>query len=194
MATQLADAPQSKAAARQAANRIRGLSHAAIRVRDIETTRHFYEDILGLPLTYCRVDRLPGRDGAPVDFIHAFFEMGNGSFVAFFEFPEERMGEPFQQSGDDLETHFAMRVETQEDLRAIERRLADAGWKTHTVPHSWCESIYFLDPDNWPLEVTWHYDMAEKRLDQPETAREAIRTWIAAGRRLAGAPLNAPEA
>ena len=39
---------------------IRGLHHFAYRCRDAEETRHFYEDLLGLPLTHIvRADTIP---------------------------------------------------------------------------------------------------------------------------------------
>ena len=116
---------------------IRGLSHAAIRVRDMEVTRAFYEDILGLPLVYARVGQS----------LHTFFEMGSG-YVAFLEFPEDRPW-TFKQPGDDLETHFAMQVDRLEDVKEFERRLKEAGWPCFTRDHSWCFSLYFNDPDAW---------------------------------------------
>ena len=39
---------------------INGLHHFAYRCRDAEETRHFYEDLLGLPLVHViRQDRVP---------------------------------------------------------------------------------------------------------------------------------------
>ena len=37
--------------ARRAKNRIRGVNHHAYYCTDVEKTRHFYEDILELPMT-----------------------------------------------------------------------------------------------------------------------------------------------
>ena len=60
---------------------IQGLHHWAYRCRDAEETRHFYEDLLGLPLThFIRQDEYVGTSGERVDkFAHIFFEMADGS-------------------------------------------------------------------------------------------------------------------
>ena len=63
---------------------IKGLHHNAYRCRDSEETRGFYEDFLGLRLVSAfEIDE--GRG------LHSFFEMDDGSCLAFFEVP----GKPF---------------------------------------------------------------------------------------------------
>src|SRR5919206_1010370 len=59
---------------------IQGLHHWAYRCRDAEETRHFYEDLLGLPLThFIRQDEYTGTSGEKVEkFAHIFFEMAAG--------------------------------------------------------------------------------------------------------------------
>lgn len=176
--TAVSDTTPTAAAVRKGANPIRGLSHAAIRVRDIGATRTFYEGLLELPLTYARVGQLKSPRGDQCDFIHAFFEMGNG-YVAFFEVADEK-SEPFQQSGDNVETHFAMRVSSMEELRRFEQKLKKAGWPCSTIDHSWCFSLYFNDPDDWPLEIAFHYDYADESLDQSAGARVSLADWLSA--------------
>src|SRR5271169_3934512 len=59
---------------------IKGLHHNAYRCRDSEETRVFYEDFLGLRLVSAfEIDE--GRG------LHTFFEMDEGSCLAFFEVP-----------------------------------------------------------------------------------------------------------
>ena len=59
---------------------IKGLHHNAYRCRDSEETRAFYEDFLGLRLVSAfEIDQ--GRA------LHTFFEMDDGSWLAFFEVP-----------------------------------------------------------------------------------------------------------
>src|SRR6516165_670898 len=66
---------------------IKGLHHNAYRCRDSEETRVFYEDFLGLRLVSAfEIDE--GRG------LHTFFEMDDGSCLAFFEVP----GMPFDLS------------------------------------------------------------------------------------------------
>lgn len=162
---------------RRANNPIRGLSHAAIRVKDIEATRAFYEDVLELPMTHARVAKFKTEEGEECEFIHAFFEMGEG-YVAFFEVIGGK-GEPFKQSGDNIETHFAMRVNSEDDLRFYEKKLKAAGIKCDVIKHAWCTSLYFNDPDDWPLEIAHHFDDADDALDEMDKARAYFSDWLA---------------
>ena len=63
---------------------IKGLHHNAYRCRDSEETRAFYEDFLGLRM----VSAFEINEGRA---LHTFFEMDDGSCLAFFEVP----GSPF---------------------------------------------------------------------------------------------------
>src|SRR6185436_8765956 len=61
-----------------------GLHHAAYRCRDAEETRHFYEDILGLPLVHVvTADHV--STGSTSSFAHVFFELADGSCIDFFD-------------------------------------------------------------------------------------------------------------
>src|SRR5215472_17011824 len=80
---------------------IKGLHHNAYRCRDSEETRSFYEDFLGLKL----VSAFPIDDGRA---LHTFFQMDDGSCLAFFEVP----GKPFDfKRQDSLDLHIALDVE-----------------------------------------------------------------------------------
>ncbi|MEP6885650.1 MAG: VOC family protein, partial [Gammaproteobacteria bacterium] len=67
------------------------LHHTAYVAQDLEATRHFYEDIIGLPLTatWCEVDELFGAERV---YCHLFFGLADGSALAFFQFakPEDQ--------------------------------------------------------------------------------------------------------
>ena len=64
-----------------------GLHHFAWRCRDAEETRRFYEDLLGLPLSHIiRLDHVPST-GEYCPYVHLFFEMADGSSIAFFRAP-----------------------------------------------------------------------------------------------------------
>src|SRR6201995_5096540 len=63
---------------------IKGLHHNAYRCRDSEETRGFYEDFLGL--RFVSAFEIDGGRG-----LHSFFEMEDGSCLAFFQAP----GSPF---------------------------------------------------------------------------------------------------
>ena len=63
--------------------RPRRLHHHAFVVADQERTRQFYEDVIGLPLveTWCET-----ADDS--DFCHTFYELADGSCLAFFQFAD----------------------------------------------------------------------------------------------------------
>ena len=62
---------------------IQQLHHYAYRAKDAEETRHFYEDILGLPLYHIiQSDHVPST-GEYCPYTHFFFRLLDGSFIAF---------------------------------------------------------------------------------------------------------------
>ena len=86
---------------------IKGLHHAAFRCRDSGETRAFYEDFLGLPLVEAFEIRQT-MTGRSTSVLHTFFEMGDGSCMAFFEAP----GRPFEfKDQHDFDLHVALEVE-----------------------------------------------------------------------------------
>ena len=65
---------------------IKGMHHMAYRCRDAEETKKFYGDILGLkPAAALAFDKDPS--GADRPYMHLFFEMGDGNYIAFFDAP-----------------------------------------------------------------------------------------------------------
>jgi catechol 2,3-dioxygenase-like lactoylglutathione lyase family enzyme len=87
---------------------MKGLHHNAYRCRDSEETRTFYEDFLGLRL----VSAFEINEGRA---LHTFFEMDDGSCLAFFEVP----GTPFEfKRQDTLDLHIALGVEPLAEFRA----------------------------------------------------------------------------
>ena len=86
--TEPAKAPPLQAAAASAAlpaaAPIQQLHHYAYRAKDAEETRHFYEDILGLPLFHIiQSDYVPST-GEYCPYTHFFFRLQDGSCIAFF--------------------------------------------------------------------------------------------------------------
>ena len=80
---------------------VQKLNHFAWRCRDAEETRHFYEDILGLPLVHViRQDRVPStQDYCP--HAHIFFRMTDGSCIAFFDLGVNQTAEPSPNTPDE---------------------------------------------------------------------------------------------
>ena len=67
---------------------IKQLHHVAYRCRDAKQTAEFYTRVLGLEYVMAlSEDRVPST-GEPHPYMHVFFRMDDGSYVAFFEIPE----------------------------------------------------------------------------------------------------------
>jgi catechol 2,3-dioxygenase-like lactoylglutathione lyase family enzyme len=133
---------------------IKGMYHFSFPCRDGEETRKFYEDILGLPLVNCMTaERVPST-GEEKPYAHFFFEMGDGSYMAFFDLGENQMPLPSPNTPAWV-MHFAMEVESVEEVLQLRQRLQEAGVQTtDIVDHDFIQSIYFFDPNGLRLEVT----------------------------------------
>ena len=93
---------------------IKGLHHNAYRCRDSEQTRRFYEDFLGLPLAGA-LDISETKTGRATKLLHTFFQMDDGSYLAFFEAPDA----PFDfKRQHDFDLHIALEV-SPETLEAM---------------------------------------------------------------------------
>ena len=136
------------------APKLKGLYHYAYPCRDAEETRHFYEDILGLPLVNCMLaDKVPST-GEEKPYAHFFFEMGDGSYIAFFDLGDDVAALPSPNTPAWV-NHIALRVDSVEDLLAAKARLEAAGVEVLGVTdHHIIESIYFFDPNGIRLELT----------------------------------------
>ena len=67
---------------------IKSLHHVAYRCNDAKQTADFYTKVLGLEYAMAMAeDRVPST-GEASPYMHIFFRMGDGSYVAFFEVPE----------------------------------------------------------------------------------------------------------
>src|SRR3546814_6918451 len=74
------------------------LNHFAWRCRDAAETRRFYEDLLGLPLVHViKSDHVPST-GEYCPYVHIFFAMRDGSFIAFFDLGDGKATAPDRKS------------------------------------------------------------------------------------------------
>ena len=159
-------------------------SHSAMRVSDLRKTREFYEDVIGLPMV--RADRIkqapvPGR-GPPYDMIHAFFELADGSMVAFFEADKTVCDPDHVFPRDPLQLHFAVRMPSEQSIRDAEVRVRTAGYECMYVPHPDALSLYIDDPDGLQFELIYHWENFDTSLD-PEGARRSLEAWYENGQR-----------
>lgn len=133
---------------------ITGVHHSAFRCRDAEETRKFYQDILGLPLKAALTFEEEPGTGRPLPYMHLFFQMTDGRYVAFFDVPHNAHEGKFKMKwGMDL--HFAMEVASMDELMAFKARLDAVGVPCFgPIDHHFVHSIYFYDPNGVNVEIT----------------------------------------
>ena len=133
---------------------VRGLHHFAWRCRDSEETRRFYEDLLGLPLVHViKSDHVPST-GEYCPYVHIFFQMRDGSYIAFFDLGDDTAALPSPNTPAWV-NHIALRVDSLDELKAAKARLEAAGVEVlGLTDHHIIESIYFFDPNGIRLELT----------------------------------------
>jgi catechol 2,3-dioxygenase-like lactoylglutathione lyase family enzyme len=157
---------------------IQGLHHYAYRCKDAEETRHFYEDILGLPLAHViRAERVPST-GEYCPYVHIFFEMQDGSYMAFFDLGDGQAAEPSANTPDWV-NHIALQVGSEAELRQAKAKLESAGVEVIGVTdHGFVRSIYFFDPNGIRLELTTRTAPADRLEAYKARAHEQLAEWV----------------
>ncbi|MDA1100399.1 MAG: VOC family protein [Proteobacteria bacterium] len=127
-----------------------GINHLAFITHDLEATIRFYRDLLGMTL-----EAGVGHDG----YRHYFFRAGQAQ-IAFFAYDGAQPMRPKSHGSPTREPlgfdHVSMTCESREDLFAAKDRLEAAGFEVSgAVDHGTIWSIYFFDPNNIPLEISW---------------------------------------
>ncbi len=131
--------------------KLTGVNHLAFITDDLNKTIRFWRDLLGLPL-HAGIGHAGYR--------HYFFKLGEHNQVAFFEY-EEAVPMKYKFHGDRTTEplgfdHVSMTTDSVEELFGFKDRLEAAGFKVHgAVDHGIIWSIYFFDPNNIPLEISW---------------------------------------
>jgi short-subunit dehydrogenase/catechol 2,3-dioxygenase-like lactoylglutathione lyase family enzyme len=157
------------------------LHHHAYTTDNHETTRHFYEDILGLPLRAMYTER-EHIGNELIELGHAFYGLGDGSALAFFNFADPVKQREWRAKEQSLFIHISLKVEqsTQDEIR---ERVQAAGIDLFTIDHGYCQSLYFRDPNGLQLEFTVDPPEAgEINARTARTARDDMRRWMAGGR------------
>ena len=160
------------------------LHHNAYVCANQERTRHFYEDIIGLPLvaTWIEEGESPDFPGKKISFVHTFFGIGDGGALAFFEFADPEVAAKYKALKLPFYVHRALAASaaTQDE---IQRRLEAEGIAVRMRDHGYCKSIYVQDPDGLIVEFTSDPPDAGQIADrQRATAHETLRRWMAGDR------------
>jgi glyoxylase I family protein len=144
------------------------LHHVAYRCKDARETVRFYTEMLGL--TFAHAIRSETYRGKHCPFLHVFFRMADGSYIAFFELPEE------PEQGWDPNTprwvqHLALQVPDMETLMAAKQRLEDAGLEVYMRDgDTTIKSIYFFDPSGHRLELSVNRPIDAAKLERQAPA------------------------
>ena len=156
---------------------IQQLHHYAYRARDAEETRHFYEDILGLPLYHIiQSDHVPST-GEYCPYTHFFFRLRDGSFIAFFDLGDDEAALPSPNTPLWV-NHISFRVDSVSDLQAMKARLEADGVKVLGVTdHYIFKSIYFFDPNGVRLELTAQLADESQMHKDSAAVHERLAAW-----------------
>jgi catechol 2,3-dioxygenase-like lactoylglutathione lyase family enzyme len=155
------------------------LNHVAYVMRDAEETCNFYRGVLGLPLVEFVIDDKVPSTGDEFPYAHVFFQLGDGSTVAFFESLGLPAPSPSAHPAYDIFNHLALDVGEPE---AVDR------WAAHLrshdvdvlgpVDHGVIYSIYFHDPNGIRLELTANTNWAP----DVQASEKVLLDWTAAKR------------
>jgi catechol 2,3-dioxygenase-like lactoylglutathione lyase family enzyme len=153
---------------------IKGLHHNAYRCRDSEETRRFYEDFLGLPLSgVLRIEE--SMTGRRTDVLHSFFQLGDGSYLAFFEAPDR----PFDfKTQHDYDLHIALEVDGDTLMQFFDRAKAEGREVRGVSDHRIIHSIYLRDPNGYVIELTAKEPGHDEAMDPSRNnARQILDDW-----------------
>lgn len=158
------------------------LHHTAYTTKDMERTREFYEEVIGLPLvaTWSESDKLFGKVRT---YCHCFFGLADGGALAFFQFADKRDERKFSPSiAATPFHHIALKVDKATQM-AIEKRIQAAGYKepdSFVLEHGYCRSVYIRDPNGMLLEFTLDAPNADRiAKDRKADARTTLKRWLA---------------
>lgn len=158
------------------AERPRSLHHTAYVTHDSAATIDFYTTVLGLKLVSTIVDDEVPSTGDPWPYVHLFFELGDGSTVAFFEVLGLPPAAPPSHPAYEVFNHLALDVGTREEVDRWAQQL-----RSHTidyigpVDHGIIYSIYLRDPNGLRLELTANIDPTWR--NHGARAAEDMRSW-----------------
>lgn len=172
--------PSPETKARREGIPVRGLHHHAFRTQDMEATRRFWEDLLGCPLIGTFVETTDPVTEAPSNYIHTFFELADGSALAFFQFQEEYYDpSKIQGNQDPFDHHVALEVDSKERVLAYKEALEKAGHPCMLIDHGYCYSVYVHDPNGMQVELTSNVEQTRSIMERhAKTAHEDLKRWL----------------
>lgn len=152
------------------------LHHVAYRCADAAETTRFYTGPLGLRLAASLVQEEVPSIGKRIAHNHIFFEMEDGSFIAFFDLMDDH--DPVVPVERDWAQHLALEVSTMERARSVADRLtADGVEVVGPIDHHICQSWYFYDPSGHRLEMSVRTDSTAMWAEMEQEAPVSVAEW-----------------
>jgi glyoxylase I family protein len=153
------------------------LHHVAYRCNDARETVEFYANAIGLKFAHAlTADYVPSvKMYSP--HIHIFFEMEDGSYIAFFEVPKSEPAQADPNTPSWVQ-HLALEVKDMETLLAGKKRLLEHGVDViGPIDHEFCHSIYFRDPSGHRLEMTCRTEQPGQLEQFAKDAYKVLDGW-----------------
>lgn len=155
------------------------LHHVAYRCEDAAETTDFYTRVLGLKFAFAvnadEVASIKKHD----PHTHIFFEMADGSYLAFFELLDKSA--PHLPVQNDWAQHIALEVEDRSVADELLRRLRENNVPVvGPEPHGGLiDSWYFNDPSGHRLEIVVRTASKQVWDSQAEYAQTTLAAWQA---------------
>lgn len=153
------------------------LHHNNYFTSDLEATRHFYEDIAGLPLKVFWIEPVP--PGAGTENIgHAFFGLGDGGFMAFMQYTEPAIQAKQVGTEQPDSVHIALKVDD-EQQQVIRKQVEVEGYEHFFFDHGVLRSLYVYDPNRLLVEFAVDPDGHEAMYEfEAGRAHEMLRRFL----------------
>lgn len=118
---------------------------------------------------------MSGRKTGGPGVLHSFFQLDDGSSLAFFEAPQM----PFEfKEQHDFDLHIALEVEPDVLEAMFERGKREGREVRGIADHKFIRSIYFRDPNGYVIELSAKVPGHESAMDPKKSrAREMLDAW-----------------
>ncbi len=142
-------------------------------------TRAFYEDVVGLPHVSTWKEEFPDPSQGPRHYMHCFFELGDGSALAFFQFAKGERRDPQKLPREVFDHHIALSMDSVDEVLAMRERLKAAQLSSALIDHGYCYSLYTRDPNGLLVEFAADpEDAAEINEKKVASARRELEDWL----------------
>jgi catechol 2,3-dioxygenase-like lactoylglutathione lyase family enzyme len=127
--------------------RISGIHHVTLICRSLESSTAFYRNLLGLRMVKQTVN---DDDREARHLIFGDERGAPGTLITCLEYPQLEQG----SVGTGSTHHFALAVESEEELRAWREYLISQGAAcSEVLDRQFCKSVYLRDPDGHIVEL-----------------------------------------